>query len=170
MLRGFVLGVLVTGMGLAAGAYWMVSGGHVPANADATPGRLESWAAHTSLDATVARESPKGAVPLGATPENLRAGLKLYQAHCQVCHGGADAQPSLIARGLYQPAPQLAHHGVEDDPEGATYWKLAHGIRLTGMPSMASKDAKSWWAAAVSVSTSVAIFRPPGGRRLRPER
>jgi len=25
--------------------------------------------------------------------------------------------------------------GVSDDPPGETYWKVANGIRLTGMPS-----------------------------------
>jgi mono/diheme cytochrome c family protein len=25
--------------------------------------------------------------------------------------------------------------GVSDDPPGVTYWKVANGIRLTGMPS-----------------------------------
>ncbi|MEO6835662.1 MAG: cytochrome c [Candidatus Tumulicola sp.] len=24
---------------------------------------------------------------------------------------------------------------MEDDPDGATYWKVAHGIRFTGMPA-----------------------------------
>jgi mono/diheme cytochrome c family protein len=37
--------------------------------------------------------------------------------------------------GLYQKPPQLGKHGVEDDPDGVTYWKVDHGIRLTGMPA-----------------------------------
>jgi len=37
--------------------------------------------------------------------------------------------------GLYQKPPQLATNGVEDDPEGYSFWKIKHGIRLTGMPS-----------------------------------
>ena len=28
--------------------------------------------------------------------------------------------------------------GVSDDPPGETYWKVANGIRLTGMPSFKS--------------------------------
>lgn len=32
-------------------------------------------------------------------------------------------------------------HGVTDDPAGETYWKVANGIRLTGMP--AYRDALS---------------------------
>jgi hypothetical protein len=42
---------------------------------------------------------------------------------------------------MYPEAPQLwAPHrngvvGVSDDPPGETYWKVANGIRLTGMPA-----------------------------------
>jgi hypothetical protein len=31
--------------------------------------------------------------------------------------------------------PQLATDGVEDDPEGYSFWVTSHGIRWTGMPS-----------------------------------
>jgi mono/diheme cytochrome c family protein len=37
---------------------------------------------------------------------------------------------------MYPPPPQLLHgKGVTDDPVGETYWKVANGIRLTGMPA-----------------------------------
>jgi thiosulfate dehydrogenase len=107
----------------------------MPANADAKPSKLETWAAKTSLHATLRREAPKAPNPLPLDDANLIAGIKLYGANCIVCHGGADAKVSNVARGLYQHAPQLAKDGVEDDPDGVTYWKLAHGIRLTGMPA-----------------------------------
>ena len=44
-------------------------------------------------------------------------------------------RPATSRAGLYQKPPQLAKDGVEDDPDGVTYWKIAHGIRLTGMPA-----------------------------------
>ena len=63
-----------------------------------------------------------------------------------MCHGAAGGSPSNIARGLYQHAPQLAKDGVEDDPEGVTYWKVTHGIRFTGMPSFgATLDEEQRW-------------------------
>ncbi len=36
--------------------------------------------------------------------------------------------------------------GVTDDPPGETYWKVANGIRLTGMPSFKSvlTDTEMW--------------------------
>ena len=29
----------------------------------------------------------------------------------------------------------MATDGVEDDPDGVSFWKIKHGIRWTGMPS-----------------------------------
>ena len=69
------------------------------------------------------------------TDATILAGAKLYIANCAVCHGSAGSEESNIAKGLYVPAPQFTKHGVDDDEEGETYWKIEHGIRFTGMPS-----------------------------------
>ncbi|HEY3674612.1 MAG TPA: c-type cytochrome [Candidatus Tumulicola sp.] len=117
--------------------YLIVRAGALPANADAKPPAIERWIARTSLRATIDREAPRAANPVPATDANLLAGLNSYLANCAVCHGAADAKATNIAAGLYLRAPQLAGHGVEDDPDGVTFWKIYHGIRLTGMPSYA---------------------------------
>jgi thiosulfate dehydrogenase len=137
MLRGFIIGAIVTIVVAAGAAYLALDLGLVPANADAKPGGLELWAADTSLHATLRRDAPKGPNPVPLTDANLIEGVKLYGDHCVLCHGTAagDAAASPVAKGEYPRPPQLATDGVEDDPEGATVWKLQHGIRLTGMPS-----------------------------------
>ncbi len=137
MLRGFILGIVVTIIVIAVAGYIVIRSGAIPANADANPGGFELWAANTSLGATLRRESPKVPNPVPLTDANLVEGVKLYGDHCAVCHGGpaGGANPTPIARGEYPRPPQLATDGVEDDPEGVTFWKLKHGIRLTGMPS-----------------------------------
>ena len=134
-MKKFLAGILVTLIGLVIGAYAFISFGCMPANADSRPPMIERWMAHTSLRASINREAPKGAVPVALTDANLTAGVRLYAANCAVCHGASDAKASNIAMGLYQHAPQLADDGVEDDPEGVIYWKVKHGIRLTGMPA-----------------------------------
>lgn len=117
--------------------YLLVISGLIPANADTKPSRLEIWVATTSLDATLNREAPKVQNPVPLTEYNLLDGVHLFAQNCAVCHGSAKgaATPSPIALGLYQKPPQLATEGVEDDPEGFSFWKIKHGIRLTGMPS-----------------------------------
>lgn len=135
MLKGVLLGAAATVLAGLLGVYIFLARGWMPANADGKPPALEKWAARMSLHATIAREALTAPSPLPADDKNLVAGVRLYAANCAVCHGAADGAASNIATGLYQHAPQLAKHGVEDDEEGEIYWKIDHGIRLTGMPS-----------------------------------
>jgi thiosulfate dehydrogenase len=148
MVKGVILGVLLTLVVAAIGAYFLVGSGLIPANADGKPGQLEIWAAHTSLDATLRRDAPKGPNPVALTERNLLNGVHLFAQNCAICHGSAKgaASPSPIAKGLYQKPPQLATDGVEDDPEGFSFWKIKHGIRLTGMPSFGDSlsDRQIW--------------------------
>ena len=146
MIQGIIIGAVgVVALELILGYAGIVTG-MMPANADAKPPALERWAAHKSLRASIKREAPKGDNPLPLNDENLIAGVRLYAANCAVCHGAADKEGSNIAKGLYQNPPQLADDGVEDDPEGATFWKIDHGIRLTGMPAYRStlSDKEKW--------------------------
>ena len=40
----------------------------------------------------------------------------------------------------------MGEDGVEDDPEGKIYWKIYHGIRMTGMPAFSRTLAeKQLW-------------------------
>jgi mono/diheme cytochrome c family protein len=137
MFRAFLWGVVLTILAAVGGGYAVLRAGLIPANADAKPGWFETWATGTSLDATLAREAPKGANPVPLTDANLVAGIDLYGQHCAICHGTAkgEASASPIAKGEYPAPPQLATNGVEDDPEGYSFWIIAHGIRWTGMPA-----------------------------------
>ena len=146
MARGLVIGVVATLVAILLLAYLGIEAGMMPANADGKPLKVERWAARTSLAATVRRDAPKTPNPLSLDDDNLIAGIKLYAQNCAVCHGAQDGVASNIARGLYQHPPQLAKHGVEDDPDGETYWKIAHGIRFTGMPAFgeALDDTQMW--------------------------
>jgi len=137
MLKGMILGVALTLAVALISAYFLVLSGLIPANADANPSQLEIWMTRTSLDATLRRDAPKGPNPVALTEQNLLDGVRLFAQNCAVCHGSAKgvASTSPIAKGLYQKPPQLAADGVEDDSEGVSFWKIKHGIRLTGMPS-----------------------------------
>ena len=89
---------------------------------------------YTSLDATL--DAAIGLNPVALTDANLTAGIDLYAQHCAICHGTAkgDASASPVAKAEYPAPPQLVTGGVEDDPDGYTFW-IAHDVRWTGMPS-----------------------------------
>jgi thiosulfate dehydrogenase len=53
-----------------------------------------------------------------------------------MCHGLPAHTDYATAKGMFPKPPQLFKgHGVTDDPVGETFWKVANGIRLTGMPA-----------------------------------
>ena len=163
MARGFALGVVVVLVALGIGGYLFVTSGALPAGQDAATSRLETWAAKTSLRATVRRESKTLKSPVTGTDADLAAGVALYREHCQVCHGGPDGVATAVANGLSPHAPQLAKHGVEDDPEGVIYWKIAHGIRFTGMPGFGrSLDERALWEMTLFLKHMDAL--PPAAR------
>jgi mono/diheme cytochrome c family protein len=134
----FFNGIVFTIALIAAAGYVAVRQGLIPAGADQKPGHLERWAAHTSLDATIDRETKSLSNPLQPTDANLIDGVHVYAANCAVCHGAADGKESNLAKGFYIRAPQLATDGVEDDDETETYWKVEHGIRFSAMPTFSA--------------------------------
>jgi mono/diheme cytochrome c family protein len=151
-MRGFLLGFVATVVVVLAGAYFVLSNGVIPAGADTKPSRAEFWAARTSLRASLEREAPRGANPVDLTDANLIAGIQLYGQYCAICHGTAkgDASATPLAKGLNPKPPQLATEGVEDDPEGFSYWKIKHGIRWTGMPAWeGTLNDKQVWTLAL---------------------
>ncbi|MHB8256359.1 MAG: c-type cytochrome [Acidiferrobacterales bacterium] len=150
-MKHFLAGVLTTLVVLLIGGYLVLQSGSIPANADGTPSRLELWMARTSLRATLRQQAPKGADPVPLTTANLITGIHIFGEHCTICHGTArgTASATPVAKGEYPRPPQLASDGVEDDPPGYSFWKIKHGIRLTGMPSFKSAltDQQIWTVA-----------------------
>ena len=152
MIKGILLGLALALLAALAAGYILVRSGSIPANADATPGKLETWMASTSLDATLRHMAPTTPNPVAETDQNLSEGVGLFAQNCAVCHGSAKGSESAspIAKGLYQKPPQFGTDGVEDDPEGNSFWKIKHGIRLTAMPSFAKTlDDRQIWTIAL---------------------
>jgi thiosulfate dehydrogenase len=134
LLTGFVLGVLATVLLASAGVYTYFSRGMAPVATSAPPMPFEKRFARMALHARLERERPgDAAIPLNEG--NLAAGARVYVQHCAVCHGLPGSRPTAIAAGEFPKPPHLFRgKGVTDDTAGETYWKVANGIRLTGMP------------------------------------
>jgi thiosulfate dehydrogenase len=134
-LLGVVLGILIVPM-----VVWIyLRVGHPPVAVADPPLMLEKQIVRAPLHARIDKEMPASA-PIEASATNLIAGAQIYREHCAACHG-LYGRPSAFAGQMYPRAPQLwAPHrngvvGVSDDPVGETYWKVANGIRLSGMPA-----------------------------------
>jgi len=142
ILFGIILGFLLAPAALVAWLHY----GHPPVAVADSPLFQERALTQVPLHARIDREMPPMA-PIQASEENLVAGARVYTTQCAACHG-LHGKPSSFGAHMYPDAPPLweKHHnnevvGVSDDPAAETYWKVANGIRLTGMP--AYKDVLS---------------------------
>jgi thiosulfate dehydrogenase len=143
---GLIAGVALTVLLIVLGAYIYFAQGFAPVATSSRPMPFEKALARLGLHAALHKQELK-TPPIEASEKNLLAGAMVYQDNCAVCHGTLGGTKTAIAQGMFPPPPQLFHgKGVTDDPPGETYWKVANGIRLTGMPGFAKtlKDQQLW--------------------------
>jgi thiosulfate dehydrogenase len=146
LVLGFILGVVAVGLGLFA----YLKYGPLPVAVSDTPFPMEKELVRLPLNARIEREVKTA--PFGSSEDVFEAGAHIYKTDCANCHGtpGHDVP---YAKFMYPNAPQLwKKHGkngvvgVSDDEAGETYWKVANGIRLTGMPAYGHvlSDTQMW--------------------------
>jgi len=135
-LFGIILGLILAPLLVLGWFRW----GNPPVAVTDAPLPFERQIVHVPLNQRIDRDKP-GAPPIEVTEANLNSGAAVYSAQCAACHG-LYGRPSNFAAHMYPKAPQLWQKhkngsavGVSDDSPGETYWKVANGIRLTGMPA-----------------------------------
>lgn len=150
-LAGVVIGILI--VVLAAVAYFI--SGIAPAAVADKPMPFEKKLANAALHAHIDREMPKS-VPIQANEDTFSAGALIYQDNCAVCHGLVSGDQESIAKGMFPKPPRLLQgKGVTDDEPGESYWKVANGIRLTGMPSFkGSLSETQMWQVTLLVANA----------------
>jgi mono/diheme cytochrome c family protein len=88
-----------------------------------------TWDAPTSADS---RQNP-----LDKQPDILAGGKKIFHQRCGFCHGyegtGSNRGPNLMTRR------------VQDQSDGALFWKISSGNTRTGMPGFSFlPEAQRW--------------------------
>jgi thiosulfate dehydrogenase len=145
-VKAFVAGLIIGALLLTLAVVFYFISGRAPAAVEDQPLPFERLLAGGALHAHVDREMPKAA-PIADNESTLLAGAQVYQEHCAICHGLPNQDQTAMARGMFPKPPHLFRgKGVTDDPAGETYWKLANGIRLTGMPEFkhALSETQMW--------------------------
>lgn len=166
-MRNLMIGLLVGILILPVGALFYLKFGNPPVAVTDKPFPLEKQIVHIPLRARIQRDMVP-TVPIMPTPDNLLAGAQVYRQNCATCHGLSNSI-SPFAAHMYPWAPQLwqAHGknrvvGVSDDPAGETYWKVANGIRLTGMPSFRSilSNTEMWQVSVLMANADKTMPQP----------
>ncbi len=147
VLLGLLLGVLI----VPAGVFLWLSRGKVPVAVSDPQLPFEAQITQVPLEKRIAKELILMPA-VQPSEETFVAGAHVYAQSCAVCHG-YHGKPAPLGQRMFPVAPQLweKHHnspvvGVSDDQPGATYWKVANGIRLTGMPEFRTllSDQEMW--------------------------
>jgi thiosulfate dehydrogenase len=160
-LATLVLGMILGAVAIGLGVYAYFATGRAPVATAEPPMPFEKRLAHMALNARIGREMPK-TVPLQPDEHNLAAGATLYREHCAVCHGLPGQKKTAMAKGMYPRPPELLEgKGVTDDEPGESYWKVANGIRLTGMPGFRSALSETqMWQISLLVANADKLPKP----------
>jgi thiosulfate dehydrogenase len=146
LLLGFLLGLVA----VAGGLFLYLKFGPLPVAVADQPFPFEKQIVRLPLGARIDRESKTA--PFGTSEDVFESGAHIYRAQCAACHG-SPGHDVAYAKHMFPSAPQLwKKHGtsgivgVSDDEPGETYWKVANGIRLTGMPAFnhVLSDTQMW--------------------------
>jgi thiosulfate dehydrogenase len=136
MLFGIIVGLVLAPFVVVAWFHF----GHPPVAVTDKPLPYERQITHIALNARIAHELAENP-PIQANEDAFLAGAAIYRDQCAACHG-FHGKPSSFGAHMYPKAPALWEKhknstvvGVSDDPPGETFWKVDHGLRLTGMPS-----------------------------------
>jgi mono/diheme cytochrome c family protein len=163
IIFGLILGLILAPFALLA---WFRFGQPPVAVAD-PPLPFEQWITGVPLKARIDREKPS-VEPIQGDEGNFVAGAGIYRDQCAACHG-LHGKPSSFGAHMYPSAPPLWQKhpdsevvGVSDDPPGETFWKVANGIRLSGMPAFKGtlSETKIWQVSLLVANADKPL--PPG--------
>ena len=150
VFRKVFFGVLFGIVVLAALVCLSLKFGPLPVAVADHPFPFEKQLVKVALRSRIGREMKKP--PISVDNHVLEAGAQIYRAQCSICHG-TPGHDSAFAKQMFPAPPQLwkkhAPHGavgVSDDEPGFSYWIIANGIRLSGMPSFkhSLSDTEMW--------------------------
>jgi thiosulfate dehydrogenase len=137
-MRLFLIGFVSAFVLIFVAGFAYIELGLAPVATSSPPLPFERLITGIALDARVSKEAPTSS-PIQPSDDVYFAGAKVYEMNCAVCHGLPGQEQTAIAKGEFPKPPKLLEgKGVSDDPAGVTYWKVANGIRLTGMPGFGS--------------------------------
>ena len=155
-MKVFIIGLILGMILVPAVVYMYFTSGNAPVATSAPPMPFEKMLARAALHARMEKEMPKSAPPVNADEAAYTAGAQIYKEHCAVCHGLPGQAQTAIAKGMFPVPPKLMEGtGVTDDPAGETYWKVAGGIRMTGMPGFdKSLSTTQMWQVSLLVANA----------------
>ena len=135
--RGVLVGILCTcAFLLAVVAVLIVSARGLSAREE--PSRIEKWIARRVRMAAVPRDAGQRTNPVPNTPEVLDEARAHWADHCASCHGNDGSGESMMGKRTYPPAPDMRLPETQNMSDGALFYVIQNGVRMTAMPAWGS--------------------------------
>jgi len=144
-LRCVVLAAVLVTIGGAA-ALWLVTRSGFSARDQ--PSAVEVWAARALRGWGMPRSYREMKNPEPVTEEGLARARAHFADHCASCHGNDGLGQTTLGRNMYPKSPDMTLAATQKMSDGAIFYTIKHGVRLTGMPAWGEDtpqhDKDSW--------------------------
>ncbi|MGH9481658.1 MAG: c-type cytochrome [Terriglobales bacterium] len=143
MQRGIIVALALVVL-LGAGAWgWLRSARGFSAKAQPT------WieARFAALSRALALPGGENALknPYPATPQVLTQARGLYHTQCALCHNDSGDGRTPLGQSLYPKPPDL--RGLtQNKSDGAIFYSIRNGIRMSGMPAWSQDSDQEIWS------------------------
>ena len=116
-------------------------------SARAEPSIVEAWIARKAREMAIPRDADRLRNPVPNSPEVIADARAHWADHCAVCHANDGSGNTEMGRGLYPRSPDMRQPDTQQKSDGALFYVIENGIRLSGMPAWggAGIDSQDSW-------------------------
>lgn len=114
-------------------------------SARAKPTWIESWLAGVARNWALPAGEKQLRNPLPPSAENLAAGRQHFAAHCAICHNNNGDGLTDMGKNFYPKPPDLRGLTTQDKSDGALFYSIRNGIRMSAMPAWPDDPDTDIW-------------------------
>ena len=138
------LGVAVAALVVATMALW--ARGARGFSARAQPTGMEAWMAHMMRDMAMPAGANRRTNPYPRlTAAQMKFASEHFAAHCAACHANNGDGRVMLGLNMYPHPPDLRAPGTQGKSDGALFYTIRNGIRMSGMPAWGDDTPKETW-------------------------
>lgn len=112
------------------------------------PTRVETRLARSARHLLIPAAARARSAPTATDPDSIARGRAHFADHCATCHGNDGKGRTSYGQRMYPRAPDMTAAATQKLSDGALFWIIENGVRLTGMPGFGdddpSNDSESW--------------------------
>ena len=135
--------LIIAAVGAIVGAVMVVVITSRGISAKAEPGAMETLMARTMRGLAIPRGQRERKNPIANSDAVFAAGQAHWADHCAACHGNDGSGDTEIGIGMYPKPPDMRRAPTQELSDGALFYIIENGIRLTGMPAWGDGTAGS---------------------------